>query len=76
MNKKELDELNEIATQQKKKVFKYKQFTVRSTYGILQDPCCGMNCMYCVYGVNKGSTTVLKKNETTLKPTEGSTYDW
>jgi len=64
MNKKELDELNEEATKQKKKTFKYKEFTVRSTYGISQSPCCGMNCIYCIYGVNKGSTEVLVKNST------------
>jgi biotin synthase-like enzyme len=68
MNKKEIDELNVKASTDKKKTFKYKEFTIRSTYGILQDPCCGMNCMYCEYGVNKGSTTVLKKNENALKP--------
>ena len=68
MDKKELDELNEIATQKKQKVFRYKQFTIRSTYGISQSPCCGMNCIYCLYGVNKGSTDVLVKNSTI--------YDW
>jgi 2-iminoacetate synthase ThiH len=69
MDKKELDEMNLKASNAKQKTFKYKQFTVRSTFGIAQSPCCGNNCMYCVYGFKKGSTTFLKKSE-------GSTYDW
>ena len=68
MNKKEIDELNKIASQEKKKTFKYGEFTVRSTYGISQSPCCGMNCFYCIYGVKKGSKEVLVKNSTK--------YDW
>jgi hypothetical protein len=68
MDKKELDNLNKIASQQKKKTFRYKQFTIRSTYGISQSPCCGNNCMYCLYGCIKTSTDVLVKNSTI--------YDW
>lgn len=63
MNKDELDVLNKTACQQKKKTFKYKEkYIVRSTYGIKEaGECCGQGCHYCIYGVIKGSTEVLKK---------------
>jgi hypothetical protein len=62
MNKEELDSLNKIASQQKKKTFKYREkFVVRSTYGIKEaGECCGMGCLYCIYGVVKGSTEITK----------------
>jgi hypothetical protein len=59
MDIEKINELNKIACQEKNKTFKYKQFTIRSTYGISQLPCCGNNCMYCIYGVKRGSTEVI-----------------
>ena len=75
MNKKDLDEMNFKASNAKQKTFMYKQFTVRSTYGISKSPCCGNNCMYCLYGCIKKSTDITKESEKYLRE-NSIVYDW
>lgn len=47
----------------KKKIFKYDKYTIRSEYGIESTPCCGLGCMFCIYGNIKDSTTSIKKTD-------------
>ena len=59
----QLDTQEKNASANKKKTFRFetkkgKKYTVRTTYGILQQPCCGNMCQYCVYGNKRGSTEV------------------
>lgn len=59
-----MDSQEREATASKKKSFRFidertsKKYTVRSTYGILQKPCCGCLCRYCPYSNKKGSTKI------------------
>ncbi len=58
-----MKKLNIEASLQKKSTFPYEKYIVRSEYGIEQKPCCGMNCMFCLYDCNKGSTAPVKTPE-------------
>ena len=75
MNKNELDAMNIIASQQKKKTFKWGKYVVRSTVGCLEKPCCANACMFCPYGNKRDSKEVTKESEKYLKE-NNIIYDW
>lgn len=62
-----MDSQERQATASRKKSFRFidktgkdgnRSYTVRSTYGILQKPCCGCLCRYCPYSNERDSTKI------------------
>ena len=67
MDKQKLQELNIIASQQKKKTFKWGKYVVRSSIGCLDKRCCANACMFCPYGNKRDSKEVTKESEKYLR---------